>query len=730
MSEPTLIKYQRLKKIWVSLLISLWIVLTSYALDLLKEPVGIPITGSLIVLTLIAPLIYPRDIPNYDAIIFTPLFVSFILLTNVAFSLPTVKMPLIGSLYVIFSTLLLSIVILWNLVTKPSVWELATHLSIFYFLTLTLLEVEGLGLNAYMFIWILALTTLAVRSSKAFLSGLMSLSLSLLVFLGVHYLVPEISAVPHVHIMTPTELTHLYLSVLVSFAIASFTSLLTRAGLKKEANVVVVVLSYLIPLITFVGLFYLSMSVLRFAAFYSYIEFNMASAILTGIIASSLATSIYYTRTLSEVRKDLASALEKQSREIESLRLVLQEMKNSDLWDEGELKSAEDRLLSLVKIVEASRAELSKRLLSTAELQTLRETTEFMERETRDVSGTLVTMYNKSLSILSKSVAVVSATPYSESSKERLSRLHEVSTAKDIPTYIGLVEDLLRDNCLRLKDLVLNTYVALTEQLNTISVGITKVSDIECTTSTMVVKNLDLILSTYTDLMDLAIPRLRSIHSGLLSSKGLVDSLLRKLSKKPLRGLDSPVVVDKIYHELAETPEVFSEPEILLFLKRYASTYNNLIILLNELSDALMRDLGKVALKIKSIYGENVDIEDLFLSRLKKYIDLIKAKVGKESITSPANLIEGFNEILKELPSMLENASVVLERLIILNNLAEHLPLFSDYVMYELTRKGALSVNELPFTTEVSVQLVWILLMSRGDIEVREGSIYLKGRSV
>ncbi|MEM2021618.1 MAG: hypothetical protein QXP80_05285, partial [Zestosphaera sp.] len=321
-------------------------------------------------------------------------------------------------------------------------------------------------------------------------------------------------------------------------------------------------------------------------------------------------------------------------------------------------------------------------------------------------------------------------TPYSESSKERLSRLHEVSTAKDIPTYIGLVEDLLRDNCLRLKDLVLNTYVALTEQLNTISVGITKVSDIECTTSTMVVKNLDLILSTYTDLMDLAIPRLRSIHSGLLSSKGLVDSLLRKLSKKPLRGLDSPVVVDKIYHELAETPEVFSEPEILLFLKRYASTYNNLIILLNELSDALMRDLGKVALKIKSIYGENVDIEDLFLSRLKKYIDLIKAKVGKESITSPANLIEGFNEILKELPSMLENASVVLERLIILNNLAEHLPLFSDYVMYELTRKGALSVNELPFTTEVSVQLVWILLMSRGDIEVREGSIYLKGRSV
>ncbi|MEM3949072.1 MAG: hypothetical protein QXM76_05705, partial [Zestosphaera sp.] len=61
-----------------------------------------------------------------------------------------------------------------------------------------------------------------------------------------------------------------------------------------------------------------------------------------------------------------------------------------------------------------------------------------------------------------------------------------------------------------------------------------------------------------------------------------------------------------------------------------------------------------------------------------------------------------------------------------LNNLAEHLKPFGDYIMYELSRRGTVNINELPFTTEVSIQLLWILLMSRTDIEVREGVVYMK----
>ncbi|MEM0244466.1 MAG: hypothetical protein QXM42_04480, partial [Zestosphaera sp.] len=57
---------------------------------------------------------------------------------------------------------------------------------------------------------------------------------------------------------------------------------------------------------------------------------------------------------------------------------------------------------------------------------------------------------------------------------------------------------------------------------------------------------------------------------------------------------------------------------------------------------------------------------------------------------------------------------------------SKHLTLFGDYILQELAEKKSINVNELPFTTEVSVQLIWVLLMSRSDIEVYEGVIRLK----
>ncbi|MEM0086178.1 MAG: hypothetical protein QXD37_03945, partial [Zestosphaera sp.] len=150
-------KKSRLEVIWASLIISLWIVLTNYALGLMKEPIGIPLAGALITLTLLAPLIYPRDLPYYDSLAFSPLFVSYMLLLNVVFSLPSIKLPLLGSLYVLFSTLLLSAVVAWNLVSKLNIWELSVHLPIFFFVTFALTDgLWGVSLSVYEFIWLLS----------------------------------------------------------------------------------------------------------------------------------------------------------------------------------------------------------------------------------------------------------------------------------------------------------------------------------------------------------------------------------------------------------------------------------------------------------------------------------------------------------------------------------------------------------------------------------------------
>lgn len=104
-SELDKAKRSRLEVIWVSLLISLWIVLTGYALGLMREPIGIPLAGALVTLTMIAPLIYPKDLPYYDSLVFSPLFVSYILLINVVFSLPSIKLSLLGSLYLLTPTI-------------------------------------------------------------------------------------------------------------------------------------------------------------------------------------------------------------------------------------------------------------------------------------------------------------------------------------------------------------------------------------------------------------------------------------------------------------------------------------------------------------------------------------------------------------------------------------------------------------------------------------------------
>lgn len=69
-SELDKAKRSRLEVIWVSLLISLWIVLTGHALGLMREPIGIPLVGALITLTMIAPLIYSKDLPYYDSLVF------------------------------------------------------------------------------------------------------------------------------------------------------------------------------------------------------------------------------------------------------------------------------------------------------------------------------------------------------------------------------------------------------------------------------------------------------------------------------------------------------------------------------------------------------------------------------------------------------------------------------------------------------------------------------------
>ncbi|MFN3267935.1 MAG: hypothetical protein ACK416_01600, partial [Zestosphaera sp.] len=201
-------KRSRLEVAWVPLIISSWIILTSYALGLMKEPIGIPLTGALITLTLFAPIIYPKDSPYYDSLIFSPLFVSYIILLNVSFSLYSIRLPLLGSLYVLFSTLLLSVVIAWNLASKLSIWELSVHLPIFFFITFTLSDgLWRVNPSVYEFVWLLSLSIITVRNFKTYFSGVLSLLFSPLVFLGLYYLLPDLTGVPHIGLGSAAEFT-------------------------------------------------------------------------------------------------------------------------------------------------------------------------------------------------------------------------------------------------------------------------------------------------------------------------------------------------------------------------------------------------------------------------------------------------------------------------------------------------------------------------------------------
>ncbi|MEM4485976.1 MAG: hypothetical protein QW116_01890 [Zestosphaera sp.] len=729
MTNYPIFRGMKLRTFLVSLVISSWILLTSHALRVMQDPIGIPLTGSLIVITLIAPLLYPKDSPRYDALAFSSLFVSYIAIVNVAFSFSSARLPPIGSLYIILTTLLMITVIAWNLATKLSFWELSTHLPIFFFLAMLLMdELPGVEVSAYMLIWIPALATLASRSFKVYLSDVMSICFAFLPFIGVYYLVPDVTVVPHMLVVTATELTNLILAVIASFTIASFISIITRTTPGGEvSNILAVVISHLLPLLGFVGSFYLSMSVLRSEPFYSYLELNAASVILAGVITSFLTMSSYYVKVVVKEKKYLMTILDRLAREIDALKQVYDVMKSSGLWSEEELEPIRSVIAELEYAAGSSKLELSRRLISTAKFQALHNVMESIKRDIDKVSTNMLELFDKSLNTLTKSIALIAATPYSsEYLREKLPGVQSARSVTDILSYIGAVSGLLRDSCSRLKSLILNTYMTVIEQFGPISLRINGMESVNCFSSSAMVRDTNSMLAMYSSLVDFTLPKLRTIHSGLVKLGSLLNDMLGKLSRKPLRDLDSALLIEKMRHILADVPEIISEPEVISYLRTCAATYTNLLNVTNDLCNSLYSDINKVGMKIKSMYGEKIDVEELLLSRLRRHVDLIRSKVSKESIVTPDSLTRGFNELLTEMPSVLENVTLVLERLTILNNLAEHLKLFGDYIMYELSRRGTVNINELPFTTEVSIQLLWILLMSRTDIEVREGVVYMK----
>jgi len=719
----------RLEVMWASLIISLWIILTSYTIGLMREPIGIPLTGALIILTLLAPIIYPKNLPYYDSLAFSPLFVSYILLFNTVFSLPSVKLHLLGSLYVLFTSLLLTAVIAWNLVSKLDVWELSTHLPIFFFVTFTLSDgLRGVSSSAYEFIWLLSLSVIVVKNFKTYFSGVMSLALSLLVFLGLYYLLPDLTGVPHVSVGSAAEFTYFYASLLISFTVASFINIISYGMMRKETiNLAVFVVRHFISALTLVGLFYVTMSVLFLAPFYGYLEHNLTLTFLVSVIISSTTATITYLRIISERRKYLSLVLETLERDIHGLEVVYGEMSKAGLWSEESLREVGNRLNLLKSNLELSKNVVLKKLVSVGRLQLVSEVLDSTKKQLSELSDHVKSMYSHVLATYSKVVALVSATPYSSYFRESSRRFEEVERVDEIPQYVGSVANVLRESCTTLKNLVLNTYIAVSEQLSTTPIESSKIEGIDCVVSKSLLEDLHLMLESYNNIINTASPKLRKLHGRLIEAKGLVSDKIRKLEKRPLGSLGSPTLLKKLHDELDEIPEIVSELEALSYLRRYSAFYNNLLTILDELVNALAADLEKVGLKIRTMYGENVEVEDLLLGRMKRIVDLIRSRLSKDTIRSPKNLIEGFESLLEELPTILENTSLVLERLLVLNNLLEYLALFSDYILHELAEKKSINVGELPFTTEVTTQLIWVLLVSRGDIEVYEGVIRLKG---
>lgn len=722
-------KRSRLEVIWVPLIISLWISLTSYALGLMKEPIGIPLTGALITLTLLAPLIYPRELPYYDSLIFSPLFVSYILLLNVVFSMPSIKLLFMGALYVLFSTLLLSAVVAWNIVSRLKVWELSVHLPIYFFITLTLVSDSwGISSSVYEFIWLLSLSIIVVKNFKTYFSGVMSLAFSLLVFLGLYHMLPDLTNIPHVSIGSATEFTYVYTSLLVSFTIASFINIISHNLVSKETvSLPVFIIRYFISTLTFVGLFYIAISVLLLSPFYGWLEYNLLSTFLVTLIISSTTATVAYLRIVSEKRKQLSSVLDVLRRDVESLEVVYGEISKTGLWSEETLEEIGNKLNLIKKRLEISKNVISRRLVYVGDLQAVSETLENTRRDLRELSEYIKSMYNHALNTYSKIVALISATPYIyRFGGEGSQGLESVERIDEIPRYIGSVTNLLREGCTIIKNLVMNTYVAVSEQLSTAPIEISKIEEINCVVSKSLLEDLYFMFDNYDKIINVALPKLRGLHSKLIHAKDLVATKIRELKKKPLEGLESPILLDKLYSELGEVPEIVSELEVLSYLRRYSILYNNLLTILDELINTLSADTERVGLKIRTIYGENIEIEDLLIGRMKRNIDLAKSKLSKDGIRSSANLLEGFESLLEELPAVLENIALVLERLSVLSNLLKHLTLFSDYVLQELAERKSININELPFTTEVSVQLVWIILINRKDIEVYENVISLK----
>jgi len=728
--RPPLITYKKL----VSIPVAIWLLITSYALGINQYVEGLIVTGALVVSAFVIPFLFSERESYYDALVFSPMYIGYVLMVNVAYSVVPAHIAISSSLYVALITLLsAAIPLAWNFSSKLSLLDLTPQVLILYFISFSTSYFKPLNLYSNLFILSLSLTF--IRSFKGLLGMFMVLSLTLLPFLGAPYMVTDLSMIPYINLGIPETSVDIYgyailityLTLLTCSIPAGYVSLFLSRKFRRLNNIYDALWNatlLLTPPLVFTLLYFILMSSITQLFKLRYLYLNLLLITLLTLPNSLFKGYLEVRGGLIRSTNELRSRYMNLRARVERLGNTLSKTRSSGMWGE-ELNPLNERLDSLARELESLSNVFKKSILKNYEISDVSKRLNLIEDGVSSIEESLVNMYNEAIRLATQAKAILTVS-FSTSKKSLEPYTLELNEVNDINKVGELVEETasyLSSLCDEMYELVEYNKHIMSEALG---ISLIDLNTMKCGEYPSRVKALESVLNVYVRMARIAGDEVNKIYGNLLKIKNIATNLVKAFETSSREELLSVNAVFEVGEILKELPETLDRTARIAGLSGLITLIERLTEVVVNIPEGLKADLEKTLEYLNKRLPGKVDIVRNVSQRYRRRINSFISKLDLEALTTARNYVVKSDALLKIFEEGTQTFMTLVRDLTYLRSLAHVTPLLLDYIDYKLRSKGFININELPFKAEVTAWILRIVMSLREDIEVENDKLMLK----
>jgi len=710
----------------VSAILAAWVLLYGHVLNILDHPFGMAACGASIVLVM-GHIILIRH--GRKGIPFVMAYVAYIILT--LFSLTRNVHPAVewASEFLVLSVLSVTFVAFYDIFTKANTRELLPQLVLLYALAIALLGAEG-----WVLIALLGLATALVCSMRSLIGYMMSLVFVQLPFIGAPAVVYNIGNFPHIvlpgfHIGSVAYVTALvitYIASSVASGIGGMMAMTFWRSLTKLERIPHVLLNSLS--IAVAGVIFDLLATVFIRLFIPWIDEilfikTVALTLTLTFVAAIFMNTVLFRKEIKRLLKEFEKQCESILYELDNVREAVNALASVGVDNEKveELHSRINGVLkNLSRIKKRALSNPSPSMLRTAfnELSMIKKEIAEIEKETIDAFASLITTVQSLKPIIDPYVKIP------EDLWLKAVTATKVNEIEDIIIKANALRKLAEKLC---KYLEKATNQSLTELGRVLGINVSAKEQLKCSNWRNPISALREIVRKYSSILAENKDAVQETYSKLLKLKEAFLLIEKDIERNNLQSTNFGVLLSKASTILSEVPDVIpSTHSAIHVIKRVSESLREVIA---ELPKALKTDLNSLlgeptennTSAVASVLHAFSDVSE----RLSYFCETLQNLSKKREEGSYAQLIATYES---ELPKLLRRIVDDLRELAAMRRRAGLIPLVMEYIDYLIKKKGGtLSLEELPFKRDASVHFVQLYALSKGDVEVWEEEIRVKG---